>query len=95
MCDPVQSDRISLKKEYDAEKIKGFEADGRHKHAYDYEEWRVWTGNNYIKSYYDVKLPDGSIIHHCWANAGVLRKGFDAFMDSSNVLVRLSSSYPA
>lgn len=57
-------------------------------HAYCYVEWREWTGNNYIKSYYDVLLPTGEIIEHAWPNGGTVG-GY-----ASDVKVRLSSTLP-
>jgi hypothetical protein len=89
------SENLALKRELDAAKIVDFEASGRFKHGYCYDEWRDWNGNNYIKTHYDVKLPDGTIIYHCVANAGKLRKGMHVFEEHSNVQVRLSESYPA
>lgn len=93
MCAPL-SDYFNLKKDQDAEKIQNFEASGCFKHGYDYVEWRLWTGNNYIKSYYDVMLEDGTILEHCVANAGVMRVGMRKFDANSNVRIRLSLKYP-
>ena len=65
-------------------------------HAYDYSdgEWKTWTGNNYIKSHYDVLLADGSVIEHCWPNAGKMNKGKYQFEACHDVKVRLSESAP-
>lgn len=32
-------------------------------------DWQPFTGT-YVKDWYDVRLPDGEIITHCWPNAG-------------------------
>lgn len=82
------------KRAFDDEKIKSFESGSRHKHGYDYFDWRTFNGNNYIKSFYDVKLSDGKIIEFCQPNAGVMRKGDLRFDESSGVKVRLSSTMP-
>ena len=34
-------------------------------------EWLPFTGD-YDKVYYDVKLPSGEIVPHCWPNAGMI-----------------------
>lgn len=81
------------KKAFDDEKIRSFESSG-HKHNYDYFDWRPWSGNNYIKSYYDVKLADGQIIEFCQPNGGIMRKGDRRFDESSGVMIRLSSTMP-
>lgn len=81
-----------LKKRNDSKKIAAFESDGRHKHGYDYEEWRPWTGNNYIKSYYDVLLENGTIIYHLWPNAGSLNRGKHFYDVDSGVKARLSAN---
>jgi hypothetical protein len=95
MSSSALSENLTLKRELDAKKVEDFEASGRFKHGYSYDEWRIWNGNNYIKTHYDVLLPDGTIIEHCWANAGKLRKGFHVFDEHSNVKIRVSASYPA
>lgn len=65
-------------------------------HIYDYEEWCTWTGNNYIKSHYDVLLPDGTVLEHCRPNAGVMfeHRGVREFRAEDNVKVRLSKTSP-
>jgi hypothetical protein len=84
----------SAKKAFDDEKVRSFEESGRFKHRYDYFDWRPWDGNGYIKSYYDVKTADGKIIEFCRPNGGIMRKGDLCFDESSNVMVRLSSTLP-
>lgn len=83
-----------LKRKIDAKRVETFEFGGRHKHIYCYDEWRDWTGNNYIKSYYDLLLQDGTILYHCFPNAGVFKKGREGFDKHSNVKIRLSHGYP-
>lgn len=82
------------KRTIDAAKIESFESSGRFKHGYDYVEWRDWNGNNYIKSYYDVMMPDGSIVKHVRPNAGILHVGNLRLDKDSGVKVRLSSDLP-
>uniref|UniRef100_A0AAU7PGY8 Uncharacterized protein n=1 Tax=Burkholderia phage vB_BgluM-SURPRISE13 TaxID=3159457 RepID=A0AAU7PGY8_9VIRU len=82
------------KKAFDDERIRSFESGGRHRHRYDYFDWRPFDGNGYIKSFYDVKTADGKIIEFCQPNAGVMRKGDLRFDGTSGVMVRLSSSMP-
>lgn len=91
----AEPDQINpkLKRQVDASKIVKFEMSG-FKHIYCYDEWREWTGNNYIKSYYDVLLQDGTILYHSWPNGGTLNKGREGFDKHSNVKVRLSEGYP-
>lgn len=59
-------------------------------HDYSQDEWRPWTGNNYIKSHYDILLPDGTIIEHQWPNAGFIRE----FEGGDNIMVKLSDTHP-
>lgn len=81
-----------LKKRIDDEKIRSLNRSGHH-HPYVYEEWVDWTGNNYIKSYYDVLLPDGEILTHCWPNAGMLNASNGMKLKAnSGVKARLSST---
>lgn len=81
---------LTSKQRIDLDKIRrcGFE------HIYYYDEWRVWTGNNYIKSWYDVKLPDGTVLTHMWPNAGTLSGKGQRFTVGDGVLVRLSQDSP-
>lgn len=82
-----------IKLRFDTEKVQALEASGP-QHPYSYHEWAKWTGDNYIKSYYDVLLPSGKIVKECWPNAGKLKSGGYSFDAASNVKVRLSASSP-
>jgi len=59
-------------------------------------EWQSWPCD-YEKVLYDVRLPDGTIIPHCWLNAG---KIFDPRPDSPSayilnaIAIRKSSTHP-
>lgn len=65
-----------------------------HEHIYYCDMWKTWTGNNYLKTWYDVKLSDGTVIEHMWPNAGRLSgKGYDLGVED-NVDVRLSLDSP-
>ena len=88
-----QGVNFELKREMDSVKIIKFNATG-FTHGYSYDEWRPWNGNNYIKSYHDLLLPNGKIIMHQWPNAGMFRVGVLVFDKESNVKVRLSKGYP-
>jgi hypothetical protein len=35
------------------------------------KDWHVFD-SSYIKRFYDVKLPDGTIIHNCYPNGGIM-----------------------
>lgn len=90
--DDVLGVNFELKRRMDSGKIIKMNASGE-THAYDYDEWRPWTGNNYIKSQYDLMLPNGKIIMHQYPNAGMFRVGVLVFDKESNVKVRLSKGY--
>ena len=82
------------KKQTDAIKIENFKRAG-HTHLYNYHEWLPWTGNHYIKSFYDVMLPDGSVIKYCWPNAGKMNApGGRKFTEYDDIRVVLSASSP-
>lgn len=60
------------------------------------DDWATWSGD-YDKEWYDVRLPDGTVIPHCWPNAGVMMA-----MDASGrsfrpgtVEARYSPTHPA
>jgi hypothetical protein len=37
------------------------------------KSWFIWTQDfDYEKEFYDIKLEDGTIVEHCWPNAGKL-----------------------
>lgn len=82
-----------LKRRTDAARIESMKSAGI-THIYDYGVWREWTGNNYIKSWYDILLADGRIIYHVRPNAGLMRSGPLVFDEKSNVKVRLSEDFP-
>ena len=78
----------------DEEKIRNLKAAG-HEHIYSYDTWVVWTGNNYIKSCYDVRLPDGEIIEFCTPNGGKMNAPDGRkWTEDDKVEVRLSKSVP-
>ena len=88
-------ERRETKRRMDEEKIQ--KRASQFEHIYDKDEWRPWTGNNYIKSWYDVMLPDGTVIEHFWPNAGNLNhyRGQYVFDENrSDIKVRLSSIDP-
>lgn len=90
----AESKRVSetFKRKWDAEK----EARCGHPHIYNYDEWVPWTGNNYIKSNYDVLLSDGTVIEDCRPNAGKMLSydGRHEFTEHDNVKVRLAKTAP-
>lgn len=83
------------KRELDKTKIANLQASG-HEHIYTYDEFRPWTGNNYIKSHYDVQLQDGTIVEYCYPNAGMMNApdGRKFSGEDGGVKVRLSNSIP-
>lgn len=87
--------RRAFKRQIDAEKIADFERHG-HKHLYNYDEWVDWTSNNYIKSWYTVKLADGTIIDFARPNAGVLcgYTGREVRPKEKGVMVKLADVFP-
>lgn len=82
-----------VKRKLDAERIARYMSE-KNPHAYDYVEFRPWTGNGYIKSWYDLLLEDGRIIEHVWPNAGQIRVGKVIYTKESNVQIRLSEDSP-
>lgn len=89
MTDPKPNSKIA----WDLKKIRDMEASGT-THAYNHTDWRPWTGNNYIKSYYDVTLSNGIVLKHILPNAGLLRRGKMILDKESGVFVRLSTDLP-
>lgn len=65
-----------------------------HPHAYSPFEWRPWTGNNYLKVWYDAKATDGTIFEHCWPNAGYLMSGSCKFEGNKGIMCRVSATHP-
>lgn len=63
-------------------------------HAYSPDEWRPWTGNNYLKVWYDARATDGKIIEHCWPNAGYLKSGSCKFEGNRGIMCRVSATLP-
>ena len=65
----------------------------------DYE-WQLFTADfDYLKAFYDVRLKDGTIIKHCWPNAGKMNAIHDEgqqrqFTGADGVQVRLSPEHP-
>lgn len=54
-------------------------------------------GFDYDKKFYDVKLNDGTIIEHCWPNAGrftPMAQADRTFGPEDNVCVRWSVTHP-
>lgn len=64
--------------------------------------WHDFTENfDYAKKFYDVQLPDGTVIEQCWPNAGGMNESMNPnavkdrrFMPKDNVKVRLSLRHP-
>lgn len=69
-------------------------AGAHHPHIYSPDEWREWTGNNYLKVWYDALATDGTIIKHCWPNAGYLMSGSCKIAGNTGVLCRVSATHP-
>jgi len=92
--DPVQLEKNrKFKREDDAERI----ARAGHPHPYNYDEWVEWTSNNYIKSHYTVKMPDGTIWEHAYPNAGNLhcQNGGPMIKDGTKgIMVKLADTCP-
>lgn len=65
-----------------------------HVHPYSFDEWVTWTGNNYIKSWYDVQVNDDVVLFHMWPNAGKLSGKGQCYSAEDNVKVRLSKTAP-
>lgn len=85
----------SERKEFSiADYVKRKEAS--YQHDYSFDEWRSWTGENYVKVWYDVLLPDGVIVHGCWPNAGLLTDTStgNTWSSTDNVQVRISRTLP-
>lgn len=82
-----------IKRKLDAERIERYMSE-KYPHLYDYVEFRPWTGSGYIKSWYDLRLEDGTIIEHVWPNAGQIRVGKVIYTGESNVQIRLSDDDP-
>lgn len=96
--DPTVSAKIlpgnaRIKRENDEKRIAEL-AKTIHPHLYSFDEWIEWTGNNYIKSYYDVMFPDGTIFFHAYPNAGALHVGQYRLTKADNLKVRLSVGRP-
>lgn len=89
--DLLAADR-AFKRKIDAEKI----ARCNHPHPYNYDEWVLWTGNQYIKSYYTVKRADGSIVEYARPNAGMLFGYHGEIIPEmeKNVMVKLADTFP-
>ncbi len=53
-----------------------------------------WDGD-YDKVFYDVLLPDGKTIEHCWPNAGKMcetRSPFRQWLPTDRICVRVSKN---
>lgn len=83
------------KRNADIRRIEKLVTDGYGEHAYDFHEWREWTGNNYIKSLYDVMLADGTVLYCLYPNAGTLYQKNTVIESAMKVKVRLSLDYQA
>lgn len=64
----------------------------------DYE-WQPFTENfDYLKEFYDVMLPDGTVLNHFWPNAGKMNAMHGApqkqYTHLDNIKVRLSPDHP-
>jgi hypothetical protein len=59
-------------------------------------EWWPWAGR-YDKKWYDVKLPNGELIRHCWPNAGTMYSqdgSGRAWAVEGKIKVRRSATHP-
>jgi hypothetical protein len=60
--------------------------------------WQPFTPDfDYEKAFYDVLLPSGEIVKHCWPNAGWLNTMFGTmrkWSGTDGVKVRLSATHP-
>lgn len=83
----------AVKHRNDERKIKDM-ADSGHPHQYDRVEFRPWTGNGYIKSWYELQKEDGTIIPFVWPNAGIFQHQGVRYDASSNVKIRLAVQWP-
>lgn len=61
---------------------------------YSHDKWVDWTGRDYIKSFYDIKLPDGTVLLCHWVNAGRFIVGDITYDKDSGIQVKLSGSSP-
>lgn len=62
------------------------------------DKWRAFLGDgDYDKEWYDVRLPDGQIVKHCWPNAGRMNAtdGSGQEWGAGQCEVRLSPDHPA
>lgn len=60
-------------------------------------DFRDWDGQ-YIKQFYDVLLNDGTLVQHCWPNAGemVATDGSNRrWSPQDNIQIRRSPTHPA
>lgn len=67
-----------------------------YEHTTEGNPYVPWTGN-YAKQHYDVKLPSGEIIKHCWPNAGIMNATDGSgrqFKPEDGVLYRISPTHP-
>ncbi len=63
----------------------------------DWAEWQPFTEDfDYEKKFYDVLLPNGTIVEQCWPNSGIMNaimtKG--RYYPKDNVKVRISHRHP-
>lgn len=60
--------------------------------------WEEFTPDyDYYKMFYDVMLPDGTVVVHCWPNAGFMNEindGDRKFGPKDKVKVRISRTHP-
>jgi len=59
-------------------------------------EWHLFT-EDYEKAFYDVQEPDGTIIKHCWPNAGFMEDVHGSgkrWKVGAFILIRLSKDHP-
>lgn len=80
-----------VKRAFDAELIEAMLAKGR-PHLYTYDEWRPWTGDGYIFSYYDVMTKKGEVIPYMRPMNGKLYNRELCFTEHDEIMVRLSGS---
>lgn len=82
-----------LKRKHDEEMIAEWRQRYGIEHQYSFDTWTPWTGNGYIKSWYDLRFPDGTILRNKWPNAGVFLTSRGRIDETSGVEVRLSQTF--
>lgn len=62
------------------------------------DNWQQFTEDfDYLKEFYDVMLPSGDVVKHCWPNAGwmnAINGDGRKWSGKDGVKVRLSETHP-